>query len=48
MKQVLILLAFALLLFAGLNCGTETPVEETGDTPAVELPRQDLFMGMLN
>ncbi len=29
-------LALALLLFAGLNCGIEDPVEETIDTPAVE------------
>ena len=29
-------LALALLLFAGLNCGTENPVEETIDTAAVE------------
>ena len=28
MKQTLTLLAFALLLFAGLSCGTENPVEE--------------------
>ena len=30
------LFAFALLLFAGLNCGTENPVEETVDTPEAE------------
>ena len=29
-------LALALLLFAGLNCGTENPIEETVDTSAVE------------
>ena len=28
--------ALALLLFAGLNCGTENPIEETVDTSAVE------------
>jgi hypothetical protein len=36
MKRILTLLAFALLLFAGLNCGTENSIEETGDTIAVE------------
>ena len=28
--------ALALLLFAGLNCGTENPIEETTDTAAIE------------
>lgn len=36
MKQIQAFLALALLLFAGLNCGTENPVEETVDTSAVE------------
>ena len=36
MKQILALLASAFLLFAGLNCGTENPIEETVDTSAVE------------
>lgn len=30
--------ALALLLFIGLNCGTENPVKETVDTAAVETP----------
>ena len=38
MKQIHACLALALLLFAGLNCGTENPVEETVDTAAVETP----------
>ena len=45
MKQVLTLLAFALLLFTGLNCGTETPIEETGDTLAVETTATGSFYG---
>ena len=36
MKQIYVCLALALLLFAGLNCGTEDPVEETSDTLVVE------------
>ena len=36
MKQIYVCLTLALLLFAGLNCGTEDPVEETGDTLVVE------------
>ena len=36
MKQMQAFLAFALLLFVGLNCGTENPIEETVDTSAVE------------
>ena len=36
MKQIYVCLALALLLIAGLNCGTEDPVEETGDTLVVE------------
>lgn len=39
MKQIHVCLALALLLFAGLNCGTENPVtEETVDTSVVETP----------
>ena len=38
MKQIHVCLALALLLFAGLNCGTENPVEETENTAAVETP----------
>ena len=45
MKQILTLLAFALLLFAGLNCGTENPVEETVDTSAVEPDATGSFYG---
>ncbi|RKU21388.1 hypothetical protein C6500_06425 [Candidatus Poribacteria bacterium] len=37
MKQIQAGLALALLLFAGLNCGIEDPVEETIDTAAVEV-----------
>ena len=36
MRQMQAFLALALLLFAGLNCGTENPIEETVDTSAVE------------
>lgn len=36
MKRIHACLALALLLFAGLNCGTENPVEETVDTATVE------------
>ena len=36
MKQIQALLALALLLLAGLNCGTEDPVEATGDPLVVE------------
>lgn len=39
MKQIQVLLAFVLLIFAGVNCGTENPIEETADdTSAVETP----------
>ena len=38
MKQIHACLALALLLFAGLNCGTENPVEETVELPATETP----------
>ena len=37
MKRIHACLALALLLFAGLNCGTENPVEETVDPSAVEI-----------
>ena len=36
MKQILAPLAVALLLFTGLNCGTENPLEESVDTPETE------------
>lgn len=45
MKQILAFLALALLLFTGLNCGTENPVEETGDTLAVETDATGAFYG---
>ena len=45
MKRILILLAFTLLLFAGLNCGTENPIEETEDTIAVETTATGSFRG---
>ena len=37
MKRIHACLALALLMLAGLNCGTENPVEETVDTSAVEI-----------
>ena len=37
MKRIYVCLALALLMLAGLNCGTENPVEETVDTSAVEV-----------
>lgn len=45
MKQTLTLLALALLLFAGLNCGTENPIEETVDASAVETDATGSFYG---
>ena len=42
MKRILALLALALLLFIGLNCGTENPVEETVDTSAEATPTETL------
>ncbi len=36
MKQIMALLAFALLLLVGLGCGTENPVEETVDLSETE------------
>ena len=45
MKQILAFLALALLLFVGLNCGTENPVEETGDTVSVETAPTGAFSG---
>jgi type 1 fimbria pilin len=47
MKQILALLALAFLLFAGLNCGTENPVEETGDTSSVETDTTGTLRGDL-
>lgn len=35
MKQIRVLLAFALLLLVGLGCGTENPVEEITDTAEI-------------
>ena len=43
-KLAIQMFAFALLLFAGLNCGTENPIEETGDTVAVETTATRLFL----
>lgn len=37
MKQILALLALTLLLFTGLNCGTENPIEESVDTDSIEI-----------
>ena len=45
MKQIHAFLALALLLFAGLNCGTENPIEETGDTLGVETVATGAFSG---
>ena len=45
MKRILTLLAFALLLFSGVNCGTENPIEETVDTPAIETTATGSFYG---
>jgi hypothetical protein len=45
MKQILALLAFALLLFAGLNCGTENPVKESVDTTSIETAATGAFRG---
>ena len=42
MRQIQVILALALLLFTGLNCGTENPVQETTDTPTVEVPKSTL------
>ena len=35
-KLAIQMFAFTLLLLTGLNCGTENPIEETGDTPEAE------------
>lgn len=43
MKQIQALFALALLLFAGLNCGTENLINETGDTPT----KETISIGML-
>ena len=45
MKQIQAGLALALLLLTGLNCGTENPLEETGDTLAVETVATGAFSG---
>ncbi len=45
MKQIQVCLALALLLFAGLNCGTDSTVEETGDTLVVETTATGAFSG---
>ena len=45
MRRIQALLAFALLLFAGLNCGTENPIEETVDTTAIETTATGSFYG---
>ena len=45
MRRIQALLAFALLLFAGLNCGTENPIEETVDTTAIETAATGSFYG---
>ena len=37
--------ALVFVLFAGLNCGTEDPVEETGGTLTVETPATGSFRG---
>lgn len=44
MQQILALLAFALLLFA-FSCGTENPVEETGDITTIETTATGSFRG---
>ena len=45
MKQILAFLALALLLFVGLNCGTENPIEETVDATAIETDATGAFYG---
>lgn len=45
MKQIQACLALALLLLTGLNCGTENPLEETGDTLAIETVATGAFSG---
>ena len=47
MKLIQALLALALLLFAGLNCGTENSVEETADTLVVERVATGAFYGAI-
>jgi len=47
MKWILALLACSLLLFAGVNCGTESPVEETIDTASLEADGTGEFYGDL-
>lgn len=45
MKQMQAFLALALLLLTGLNCGTENPLEETGNTLAIETVATGAFSG---
>ena len=45
MKQIQAGLALALLLLTGLNCGTGNPLEETGDTLAIETVATGAFSG---
>ena len=47
MKQIQVCLALAVLLFAGLNCGTETPIEEIGDTLVSETGATGAFYGTI-
>ena len=44
-KLAIQMFAFALLLFSGLNCGTENPIEETVDTTAIETTATGSFYG---
>lgn len=44
-KLAIQMFAFAMLLFAGLNCGTENPIEETVDTASVETTATGSFYG---
>ena len=44
-KLAIQMFAFALVLFAGLNCGTENSIEGTGDTVAVETTATGSFYG---
>lgn len=45
MRQIQALLALAVLLFAGLNCGTDNTVEETADTLVAETVATGAFSG---
>ena len=46
MRRIQALLAFALLLFA-FSCGTEDPVEETGDITSIETTAPGSFQGSI-